>query len=164
MYTILLWVSTGDNWSSVLGYLWYSIAPEFHKLVMGIFIAVQPENNTANVAPVQIFVHPMPCRFRNYTISGSVYWCIDYRNLNDYSIEDAYIHCKKCPECLGVVLFLSILDLQLGYWQNEMAEKDTFKMAFNAKDSLLEYAKMPFGLDSASNTSYHCVEPPFQGH
>ena len=93
-----------------------------------------------------------------------MYWCIDYRNLNDYSIKDAYIRSKKCPDSLGVVLFWSILDLQLGYWQNEMVEKDTLKMAFSAKDSLLEYAKMPFGLDSAPNTSYYCVEPPFQGH
>ena len=67
---------------------------------------------------------------------GGGRWCVDYRQLNAVTEKDAY-PLPKIEECLdtlsGATLF-SMLDLQSGYWQVEMAPEDRDKTAFVTKE------------------------------
>ena len=96
---------------------------------------------------------------------GSVRWCIDFRRVNDVCIKDAYPlpRMDMCIDCLASAKIFSTLDLQSGYWQIAMEEKDQCKTAFITKYGLYEYTKMPFGLCSASSTFQRCMELIFRG-
>ncbi|CAG2243770.1 Transposon Ty3-G Gag-Pol polyprotein,Transposon Ty3-I Gag-Pol polyprotein [Mytilus edulis] len=82
---------------------------------------------------------------------GSVRWCVDYRKVNDLTIKDAYPlpRIDMCLDCLSSAKIFSCFDLQSGYWQIELNEKDREKTAFTTKYGLFEYTKMPFGLCNA---------------
>lgn len=85
---------------------------------------------------------------------GTVRWCIDYRKLNDCTRKDAYPlpRIDMCLDCLAGASVFSTMDLQSGYWQIVLEEKDREKPAFITKYGLFEYTKMPFGLCSAPST------------
>ena len=72
---------------------------------------------------------------------GSVRWCIDYRKLNDVTVKDAYPlpRIDSCLDCLASTKLFSTLDLQSGYWQLNLEEKDRCKTAFITKYGLYEY-------------------------
>ena len=67
-----------------------------------------------------------------------------------------------CFDSLGSIQYFSTLDLQSGYWQNQLA-KGVPKTAFITKYGLYEYLKMPFGLFNAPSTLQRCVELVFRG-
>ena len=94
---------------------------------------------------------------------GSLSWCIDYRKLNDRSVKEAYPLPKisMCLDSLSGARYFLTLDLQSGYWQIEMAEKDIPKTAFITNYGLFEYTKMPFELCSAPSTFQRCMELVF---
>lgn len=96
---------------------------------------------------------------------GSVRWCIDYRKLNESTIKDAYPipNISMCLDCLAGASIFSVMDLQSGYWQLEMAPEDRHKTAFITKYGLFEYTKMPFGLCNAPSTFQRCMELIFRG-
>ena len=96
---------------------------------------------------------------------GSVRWCIDYRKLNESPIKDAYPipNISMCLDCLAGASIFSVMDLQSGYWQLEMAPEDRHKTAFITKYGLFEYTKMPFGLCNAPSTFQRCMELIFRG-
>ena len=96
---------------------------------------------------------------------GSVRWCLDYRKLNDVTVKDAYPlpRIDMCLDCLAGARYFSILDLQSGYWQILLSEKDRAKTAFITKYGLFEYTKMPFGLCSAPGTFQRCMELVLRG-
>lgn len=91
--------------------------------------------------------------------------CIDYRKLNDCTRKDAYpLPCiDMCLDCLAGASIFSKMDLQSGYWQIVLEEKDREKSAFITKYGLFEYTKMPFGLCSAPSTFQRCMELIFRG-
>lgn len=75
--------------------------------------------------------------------------CVDYRHLNDVTVKDAAFPLPKindCLDCLGSEQLFSALDLQSGYWQIEVEEKDRSKTAFCTRCGLCESVTMPFGL------------------
>ena len=96
---------------------------------------------------------------------GSVRWCIDYRRLNDCTIKDAYPLPKisMCLDCLADASIFSVMDLQAGYWQLEVASEDRHLTAFITKYGLFEYTMMPFGLCNAPSTFQRCMELIFRG-
>ena len=95
----------------------------------------------------------------------TVRWCLDYRSLNDLTLKDAYPipRIDMCIDCLATASIFSSLDLQSGYWQLEMDERDRHKTAFITKYGLFEHTKMPFGLCNAPSTFQRCMEFIFRG-
>ena len=55
------------------------------------------------------------------------------------------------------------MDLQQGYWQLTVAEKDRPKTAFITKYGLYEYTKLPMGLCCAPSTFHSCMKLIFRG-
>ena len=97
--------------------------------------------------------------------SPNINWCVDYRRLNDRTIKEAYPlpRVDMCLDCPGSAKIFSTLDLQSGYWQIKMDEKDQAKTAFITKYKLYEYTKMPFGLCTAPSTFQRCMELILRG-
>jgi hypothetical protein len=61
-------------------------------------------------------------------------------------------------DCLAGAKLFSTLDLQSGYWQTAMDEKDQAKTTFITRYGLFEYTKMLFGLCNAPSTFQCCME------
>ena len=83
---------------------------------------------------------------------GGVRWCVDYCRLN--KTKDAY-PIPKIEECLDVLEganVFSTLDLQSGYWQIAVDDKDREKTAFISRYGLYEYTRMSLGLCNAPIT------------
>ena len=96
---------------------------------------------------------------------NTVRWCVDYRRLNDVTVMDAYPlpRIDTCLDCLSTAKYFSTMDLQQGYWQLTVAERDRPKTAFITKYGLYEYTKLPMGLCSAPSTFQRCMELIFRG-
>ena len=82
---------------------------------------------------------------------GGTRFCVDYQKLNELTKKDSY------PLPLVYTAFnaiagsswFSTLDLQSGYWQVEVEEKDCEKTAFTAGNGLWQFNVMAFGLCNA---------------
>ena len=98
-------------------------------------------------------------------LDQTVRWCLDYRSLNDLTLKDAYPipRIDMCIDCLATASIFSCLDLQSGYWQLEMDERDRPKTAFITKYGLFEHTKMPFDLCNAPSTFQRCMDLIFRG-
>ena len=70
---------------------------------------------------------------------------------------------SDCLDCLNGAKYMSSLDLQSGYWQINMDEKDRAKTAFTSRHGLYEYRVMPFGLTNAPGAFQRCMEIVFRG-
>lgn len=86
---------------------------------------------------------------------GNYRLCIDYRQLNEHSIKDAY----PLPQIdhilnkLRGAKYISTLDLRQGYWQIPLADDSRQYTAFIAPGrGLFQFKVMPFGHHSAPAT------------
>lgn len=78
---------------------------------------------------------------------GTQRFCIDYRQLNNVTIKDAY-PLPRIDESLDQLAgssWFSCLDLCSGYWQVEVEEEDKPMTAFTTRKGLFEFNVMPFG-------------------
>ena len=96
---------------------------------------------------------------------GTTRPCVDYRKLNSVTEFDSFPlpRMDDCLDCLSGSTFFSTLDLQSGYWQVEVEEKDRPKTAFRTRSGLFEYNVMPFGLSNAPSTFERCMELVLKG-
>ena len=85
---------------------------------------------------------------------GSWRFCVDYRRLNDLTINDAYPlpHIDDSLDALSGSQYFSTLDLASGYWQVALDADASEKSAFVTRNGLWQWRVLPFGLTSAPST------------
>lgn len=73
---------------------------------------------------------------------------IDYRKLNEKTIDDRYPipNITEILDKLGKCLYFSTLDLASGFHQIEIRAEDVPKTAFSIENGHYEFVRMPFGL------------------
>lgn len=87
------------------------------------------------------------------------------RQMNSLTVKDAHPLPKieECLDVLGGPKAFTMVDLQCGYWQIEVDEKDHHKTAFVSMYGLFEYSKMSFGLCNAPSTFQRAMELVLHG-
>ena len=85
---------------------------------------------------------------------GGTRFCVDYRQLNDATIKDAY-PLPRIDDTLDMLAgkqWFSTLDLASGYWQVSLSQAARAKTAFATHSGLFQFRAMPFGLCNAPAT------------
>jgi hypothetical protein len=97
---------------------------------------------------------------------GTVRYCIDFRKLNEVTIQKSAYPLPLIDECLDTlsgVKYMSTLDMAASYWQIDIAEEDRHKTAFLSRFGLFEHVKMGFGLTGAPSTFQSAINLVLQG-
>jgi hypothetical protein len=69
---------------------------------------------------------------------GSIRFCVDYRKLNDVSVNDSYAlpRIDDCLDSLGSARYFTTLDANSGYWKINVAPEDRERTAFTSRRGL----------------------------
>ena len=96
---------------------------------------------------------------------GTKRLCIDYRDLNEVTIKDAYPvpRIDETLDALGSAKWFSTLDLSSGYWQVALDEEAQDKSTFVVRNGLYRWKVMPFGLTNAPATFERLMEKVMRG-
>lgn len=91
---------------------------------------------------------------------------IDYRKLNDKTIEDKYPlpRIEEILDNLGKCSYFTTLDLAQGFFQLEMHPNSIEKTAFTVNNGHYEYLRMPFGLKNAPSTFQRVMDNILREH
>ncbi|KAK3100422.1 hypothetical protein FSP39_019732 [Pinctada imbricata] len=91
---------------------------------------------------------------------GNFRFCVDYRQLNDVTVKDAYPlpRIDECLDSLCGMKWFCCLDLNSGFWQIKMDPKDKEKTAFSTTMGLYQFRVMPFGLTNSPSTFQRLME------
>ena len=87
--------------------------------------------------------------------------CVDYRQLNQRTIKDAYAlpRIEEVLDGLAGSAYFSVLDMKSGYHQVEIAEEHKQRTAFTVGPlGFFEYNRLPFGLSNAPATYQRLME------
>lgn len=99
--------------------------------------------------------------------AGNKRWrmVIDYRNLNEKTIGDAYPlpNITDILDQLGNAKYFSVLDLASGFHQIPMDPKDAPKTAFSTPYGHYQFKRMPFGLKNAPATFQRLMDNVLSG-
>ena len=96
---------------------------------------------------------------------GGTRFCVDYRQLNDATIKDAY-PLPRIDDTLDMLAgkqWFSTLDLASGYWQVSLSKAARAKTAFATHSGLFQFRVMPFGLCNAPATFERLMDRVLQG-
>ena len=90
---------------------------------------------------------------------GAMRFCVDYRRLNAITRKDTYPlpRIDDMLDRLNNAKYFSVLDLQSGFWQIDVAEEDKEKTAFTTGEGLYEFNVLPFGLTGSPPTFQRCM-------
>ena len=96
---------------------------------------------------------------------GGTRFCVDYRQLNDATIKDAY-PLPRIDDTLDMLAgkqWFSTLDLASGYWQVSLSKAARAKTAFATHSGLFQFRVMLFGLCNAPATFERLMDRVLQG-
>ena len=96
---------------------------------------------------------------------GGTRFCVDYRQLNDATIKDAY-PLPRIDDTLDMLAgkqWFSTLDLASGYWQVSLSKDARAKTAFATHSGLFQFRVMPFGQCNAPATFERLMDRVLQG-
>ena len=96
---------------------------------------------------------------------GGTRFCVDYRQLNDATIKDAY-PLPRIDDTLDMLAgkqWFSTLDLASGYWQVSLSREARAKTAFATHSGLFQFRVMPFGLCNAPANFERLMDRVLQG-
>lgn len=90
---------------------------------------------------------------------------IDYRRLNDITIDDKYPlpNISDLFDKLGRATYFSTIDLASGYHQIEVERQDREKTAFSTQSGHYEFSRLPFGLKTAPATFQRTMDSVLRG-
>ena len=96
---------------------------------------------------------------------GTLRFCIDFRKLNAVTVKDTYPlpRIDDILTTLNKTQYYTSLDLQSGYWQVPVLEKDIPKTAFITFGGLWEFVTLPFGLCNAPSLFQRLMERVLSG-
>jgi hypothetical protein len=104
-----------------------------------------------NVSPVVVAHHPRTKKMR---------FCVNYQRLNNVTKKEQRVMPAvwRSLQLLGGSEWFSSIDLQSGFWQIPIDERDRHLTAFICNEGIFEYLFMPFGLCSAPFTFQSLME------
>jgi len=129
--------------------------PPIHKVEINKQVSQLLSNDIirASTSPYNSPVWVVPKKADSY---GNKRWrmVIDYRNLNEKTIGDAYPlpNISDILDQLGAAKYFSVLDLASGFHQISMDPAHAHKTAFSTPHGHYEFTRMPFGLKNAPAT------------
>lgn len=90
---------------------------------------------------------------------------VDFRKLNDKTIEDKYPipNIATILDLLGSAKYFSKLDLKSGYHQIEIDGADKHKIAFSTEHDHWQFLGMPFELENANACFVRVTNNVFKG-
>lgn len=91
--------------------------------------------------------------------------CIDYRRLNDKTVQDAIPtpNIDTILDMLSGSTYFSCLDLRSGFLQIPVDPRDVHKTAFCTENQLWEFLYTPFGLTGSPSACVRLIEIVFNG-
>jgi len=98
--------------------------------------------------------------------NGEWRFCVDYSQLNSITQDNA----GSMETTQGILrnipqgYWYSVIDLNSGYWQIQLAEESIPKSAFACQEGLFEFLVMPFGLKNAPKTFQNLMRRVLDGY
>ena len=112
------------------------------------------------VPSVSPMASPLVCVLKGKDGSGGVRLAVDYKYVNSFTQNDAYImpNLDDLIHKIGSANFITTTDCRSGYWQLSVKPEDRWITAFAYDGGLWEWTRLPFGLRTSGNTFVRCVQ------
>jgi hypothetical protein len=103
---------------------------------------------------------PFVCVLKWRDGKSGVRLAIDYKYVNRFTVNDAYVmpNISDILQKVGCSKFITSLDCSRGYWQLLLNTADRWLTAFAYDGGFWEWTRLPFGLRTSGNSFVRCVQ------
>ena len=103
---------------------------------------------------------PLVCVLKGKDGKGGVRLAVDYKYVNSFTQNDAYVmpNLNDLIQKVGSAKFITTTDCRSGYWQLPIKHEDRWLTAFAYDGGLWEWTRLPFGLRTSGNTFVRCIQ------